>query len=81
MCSSDLLQERKGKKRKVDILHLIERMNVKEGGNEMASHVGFGVELVLRNVGGRTAKPLEIVGAILGLEGEALSRCKVIKME
>jgi radical SAM family uncharacterized protein/radical SAM-linked protein len=76
-----ILQERKGKKRKVDILPLIERMNVKEGGNEMASHVGLGVELVLRNVGGRTAKPLEIVGAIFGLEGEALSRCKVIKME
>jgi len=30
---------------------------------------------------GRTAKPTEIIGAILGLEEEPLSRCHVVKIE
>ena len=76
-----ILQERKGKKRSVDILPLIERMNIKEGEHERGRDAVLGVELILRRVEGRTAKPLEIVGAILGLEGEALSQCKVIKLE
>jgi radical SAM family uncharacterized protein/radical SAM-linked protein len=74
-------QERKGKWRKVDIRPLIERMEVKEdeGKEEKASH--FGVELVLRIGMGRTAKPTEIIGAIIGLEEEHLAQCKIVKLE
>jgi hypothetical protein len=32
-------------------------------------------------VTGRTAKPIEIVGAVLGLGGEPLVQLKVVKME
>jgi radical SAM-linked protein len=70
-----LHQERKGKKRRVDIRPLIERMDVKERSSD------WGVELVLRGVVGRTAKPSEVVEAILGLKGENLSRCKIVKIE
>jgi len=41
----------------------------------------WGVELILQEGMGRTAKPSEIIGAILGLEGEALAQCKVTKLE
>ena len=71
-------QERDGKKRSVDIRPLIEKMEIKERSGEESQ---WGVELVLRKVMGRTAKPTEIVGAILGLEGELLAQCKVIKLE
>jgi len=71
-------QERDGKKRSVDIRPLIEKMEIKERSGEESQ---WGVELVLRKVMGRTAKPIEIVGAILGLEGELLAQCKVIKLE
>jgi radical SAM-linked protein len=71
-------QERDGKKRSVDVRGLIERMEVKEALREKPE---WGVELVLRRTGGRTAKPIEIVGAVLGLEGEPLAQLKVVKME
>jgi len=71
-------QERDGKKRSVDIRPLIEKMEIKENSGEDSS---WGVELVLRRVTGRTAKPIEIVGAILGLDGEPLAQCKVVKLE
>jgi radical SAM family uncharacterized protein/radical SAM-linked protein len=71
-------QERDGKKRSVDIRPLIEKMEIKERSGEVSR---WGVELVLQKTKGRTAKPIEIVGAILGLEGEPLAQCKVIKME
>ena len=71
-------QERDGKKRIVDIRPLIEKMEIKERSGEVFR---WGVELVLRKAKGRTAKPIEIVGAILGLEGEPLAQCKVIKLE
>jgi len=73
-----LYQERKGKKRRVDILPLIEKMEVKERSDEMCR---WGVELVLRMGMGRTAKPSEILGAILGLEEERLAQCRVVKIE
>jgi radical SAM-linked protein len=77
-----LHQERKGKKRMVDVRPLIEKMDVKEKKKESPEESpGWGVELVLRKVVGRTAKPSEIVGAILGVEGEPLAQCKVIKLE
>ena len=69
-------QERKGKKRNVDIRPLIEKIEVKEKEGSL-----WGVELGLRRVEGRTAKPSEILGAILGLEGESLTRCEVVKIE
>jgi hypothetical protein len=53
-------------------------MEIKERSGEEHR---WGVELVLRKVTGRTAKPIEIVGAILGLEGEPLAQCKVVKLE
>ena len=71
-------QERDGKKRTVDIRELIERMEMKEGLGEKPQ---WGVELVLRRTVGRTAKPIEIVGTVLGLEGEPLAQLKVIKLE
>jgi radical SAM-linked protein len=85
-------QRRKGKERRVDIRPFIEKMEIKryppgdrmipegeekeEGENNL-----WGVELVLQSSGGRTAKPTEILGAVLDLDGEVLSQCKVIKIE
>jgi radical SAM-linked protein len=71
-------QEREGKKRSVDIRPLIEKMEIKERAGEESQ---WGVELVLRKVMRRTAKPIEIIGAVLGLEAEPLAQCKVIKLE
>ena len=71
-------QERDGKKRSVDVRPLIEKMELKEKSEEASR---WGVELVLRKMLGRTAKPIEIIGAVLGLEGEPLAQCKVIKLE
>jgi radical SAM-linked protein len=76
-----LHQERKGKERSVDVRPLIEKMEVKEGRKDLGEAPPWGIELVLRNGKGRTAKPTEIVGAILGLEEEVLSQCKIIKLE
>jgi len=74
-------QERKGKKRIVDLRPLIENMEVRENGKESETGRHWGAELVLRNEGGRSAKPSEIVGALLSLESEALAQCKIIKLE
>ena len=71
-------QERDGKKRSVDIRPLIEKMEIKGKSGEESQ---WGLELVLRRVTGRTAKPIEIVGAVLGLKGEPLVQLKVVKME
>jgi len=76
-----LHQERKGKQRRVDIWPLIERMEAKEGESEAGESPHWGVELVLRKGMGRSAKPTEILGAILGLEKESLAQVKVIKLE
>lgn len=73
-------QERKGKKRKVDIRPLIESMKVKEEEKGPQDISCWGVELVLRNEVERTAKPPEIIEAILGLKGESLSRCRIVKV-
>jgi hypothetical protein len=48
--------------------------------NEVEAHP-FGVELILRRGMGRSAKPMEILGATLGLGEESLAQCKVIKLE
>jgi radical SAM-linked protein len=88
-----LTQERKEKKRSIDLRPLIERMVLKkhpdgdlscrtgfaENGIEKGD-TGWGIELVLRR-NGRTAKPSEVIGAILGLDGPSLSRIKVVKLE
>jgi radical SAM family uncharacterized protein/radical SAM-linked protein len=71
-------QERDGRKRSVDIRPLIERMEMKERSGEEPQ---WGVELVIRKTVGRTAKPTEMVGAVLDLEGEALAQLKIIKTE
>jgi len=76
-----LYQERKGKKRSVDIRALINKMEIKETEERLEEGFNWGVELVLQEGMGRTAKPSEIVGAILGLEGERLAQCKVVKLE
>ncbi len=76
-----ILQERKEKKRRIDLLPLIERAEVKEETEESDDKAGPGLELVLRSLSGKTAKPLEALEALLGLEGEALARCRVIKLE
>jgi radical SAM-linked protein len=74
-------QERDGKKRSVDVRPLIEKMEIKEKEGRSGDASQWGVELVLRRATGRTAKPIEIVGAILGLDWEPLSQMKVVKME
>ena len=74
-------QERDGTKRSVDILPLIEKMEIKEKEERSGQEPLWGLELVLRKATGRTAKPIEIVGAVLGLSGEPLVQCKVIKIE
>ena len=74
-------QERKGKKRRLDIRPLIARMELKEEGKGLQEVSPWGVEMVLRNEAGRTAKPSEILEAILGLKGESLSRCRIVKVE
>jgi radical SAM-linked protein len=71
-------QERDGKKRSVDIRPLIQSMETKERPGEEPQ---WGVELVIRKTAGRTAKPIEMVGAVLDLEGEALAQLKVLKTE
>jgi radical SAM-linked protein len=71
-------QERDGKKRSVDIRPLIEKMEIKKKSGEGPQ---WGMELALRKTNGRTAKPAEIVGAVLGLEGEPLAQLKVIKVQ
>ena len=71
-------QERDGKKRSVDIRPLIEKMEIRKKPGEEAQ---WGMELALRRTNGRTAKPAEIVGAVLGLEGEPLAQLKVVKLE
>jgi radical SAM-linked protein len=74
-------QERKGKKRIVDVRPLIERMDVRENGKGLEGGHRWGVELVLRNEQGRRAKPSEIIGTILGVEGEPLLQCRIVKLE
>jgi len=76
-----LHQERKGKQRQVDIRPLIERMEIKEGEASTEEASNWGVELVLRKGMGRSAKPTEIIAAILGLEEKSLAQCKVVKLE
>jgi radical SAM-linked protein len=76
-----LHQERKGKERRVDVRPLIEKMEVKEGRKDLEETPPWGIELVLRNGRGRTAKPTEIIGAILGLKEETLAQCKIVKLE
>jgi radical SAM family uncharacterized protein/radical SAM-linked protein len=70
-----LTQERKGKRRSVDVRSLIEEIDVREQN----SH--WGVELIVRGGMARSAKASEIIGAITGLEGDALSQCRIIKVE
>jgi radical SAM family uncharacterized protein/radical SAM-linked protein len=86
-------QERKGTQRRVDVRPMIGSMEVKlhppwvreNETNHEKQHVretdGWGVQLVLLGGLGRTAKPLEIVGAILNLGKDSVSQCNVIKIE
>jgi radical SAM-linked protein len=87
--SLPLRQERKGKERQVDIRPMVESMKVKarEGNREKPfleesrTSPLWGIELLLRNTEGRTAKPAEVIKAILGLDDEALARCRIVKVE
>ena len=73
-------QERKGKERQVDLRSFIERMEVTEDGEGKGAASEWAIELVLRSVGGRTAKPTEILREGLGLDEEALARCRIVKI-
>ncbi len=75
--SSEFLitQKRKGKTRQIDIRPLIESMNLKEENS------GLLVELVIRETFQVSAKPLEIIEAVLNIKGEELHRCRVKKIE
>jgi radical SAM family uncharacterized protein/radical SAM-linked protein len=74
-------QERKGKKRSVDVRPLIERIDIRTSCEDGQSDPPWEMELALRQTGGRTAKPSEIVGVILGLTEESLARCDIVKVE
>jgi radical SAM-linked protein len=76
-----LHQERKGKRRRVNVRPLIQRMEVKNGREDSGETSSWGIELVLRHGMGRTAKPTEIIGAVLGLKEEILAQCKIVKLE
>ena len=76
-----ILQERKEKKRRIDLLPLIEKVEVKEETEESGEKVGPVLELVLRSLSGKTAKPNEVVEALLSIQGEALTQCKIVKVE
>jgi hypothetical protein len=76
-----ILQERKEKKRRIDLLPLIERVEIKEETEESGEIAGLGLELVLRSLSGKTAKPFEALEALLGLGGETLAQCRIIKVE
>jgi radical SAM-linked protein len=76
-----ILQERKEKKRRIDLLPLIEKVEVKEETEESGEKGGPALELVLRSLSGKTAKPNEVVEALLGIQGETLAQCKIIKLE
>ena len=76
-----ILQERKEKKRRIDLLPLIEKVEVKEETEESGEKGGPVLELVLRSLSGKTAKPNEVVEALLGIQGEALTQCKIVKVE
>ena len=77
-------QERKGKQRGVDVRPMIGSMEVKlhpPWTGDVQENDGWGVHLVLHDVLGRTAKPLEIVGTILGLGKDRVTQCEVVKIE
>ena len=65
----------------MNIRPLIEKMEIKQKKESSEGKSQWGVELVLRRATGRTAKPIEIVGAVLGLDREPLIQLKVIKLE
>ena len=86
-------QERKGKQRRVDVRPMIGSMDVKlhppwiessaatPGEQSLRENDGWGVHLVLLDVMERTAKPLEIVEAVLRLGKDAVLQCAVVKVE
>jgi radical SAM family uncharacterized protein/radical SAM-linked protein len=74
-------QERKGKRRIIDVRPLIEKMEVRENRKILGTGQLWGIEMVLRNEGRRRAKPSEIIETLLGLEGEALAQCRIVKLE
>jgi len=56
-------------------------MELRETGMESEAAGPWCLELILRSEAGRTAKPLEVIEATLGLKGEALLRSRVTKVE
>jgi radical SAM-linked protein len=76
-----IIQERKEKTRRIDLLPLIEKAEVKEEMEAPGEKVGPVLELVLRSLSGKTAKPNEVVEALLSIQGEALAQCKIVKLE
>jgi radical SAM-linked protein len=70
-----LTQERKGKRRSVDVRPLIEEIDVREQN----SH--WGVELIVRGGMSRSAKASEVLEAILSLNKEDLGQCRIVKVE
>ncbi len=76
-----ILQERKEKRRKIDLLPLIERVEVMEPASGEDPEKATVIELVLMSLGGKTVKPMEALEALLGLKGEDLARCRIVKLE
>ncbi|MCX8117334.1 MAG: TIGR03936 family radical SAM-associated protein [Desulfobacterota bacterium] len=76
-----ILQERKERERRIDLLPMIERVEVKENPGTEKREEGIVIELVLRSHGGRMAKPAEALEALLDVKGEALARSRIVKIE
>jgi hypothetical protein len=70
-------QERKGKKREIDLRPLLEKITVREGEGKGS----WGVEFLLRSEAGKTAKPMEVMEAVLRIRREDLSPCRIIKLD
>lgn len=67
-------QKRKEGSRTIDIKPFIESMELKEESS------GWGVELVIRNIEGKTAKASEVFQAIMGLAKDSEAVFKVVKL-
>lgn len=67
-------QKRKTGQRVIDVCPIIESMEVKGDKSD------WSVELVLRNLEGRKAKPSEIIYTIMGLKKDADPHLKIIKI-
>ncbi len=76
-----IIQQRKERCRKVDLLPIIEKVEMTEEGETPDQNSGLTLTLVLRSHDGKTAKPLEVLEVLFGLDKAALTQCRILKLE